>query len=241
MRKLARVGRPASRDWSSARMSDSRSSSSPSWEDAAARASSRSNCGSCQASSAATSVRSRTPARSRSVHSATVRALASPVRQVSSRSTSSASRPARSISLLPTSSSGSPRPRCRWSSPLIATPSRIRSRPIRQVLCGNRSISNAERDSASSPHRTPARDTQRLTRSRSSSVNPNRRRHGSLAARSSTSDAVTRPPDSSSSELATASSGLVLVSARSASFTRSWCAGWPSSVASPNPAEISGA
>ena len=73
---------------------------------------------------------------------------------LSSRSRSSASRPARSISLLPTSSSGSPRPRWRWSSPLIATPSSTLSSPERQVLLEKRSIENRRRDVASSPHRT---------------------------------------------------------------------------------------
>ena len=120
--------------------------------------------------------------------------------------------------------------------------------PARQVLCSNFSISKAPRVSASTPHRMPACDTHRLTRSSSSSLKPNRRRQASVDARSSTSDAVTRPPLSSSRAPATASSGLVLVSARSASFTLSWWAGWPTSGACvvavgarPKPAEISGA
>ncbi len=120
--------------------------------------------------------------------------------------------------------------------------------PARQVLCSKRSISKAPRVSASTPHRMPAWATHRLTRSSSSSLKANRRRQASVAARSSTSEAVTRPPLSSSRAPATASSGLVLVSARSASLTRSWWAGWPTSGVCaavvgprPNPAEISGA
>ena len=113
---------------------------------AAARASSRSSWRQLPGVVARRPRRGRaTPSRSASIHSATVVADSSPVRQSSSRSTSSASRPARSISLLPTSSSGSPRPRWRWSSPLIATPSRTRSSPERQVLLAKRSIANALR------------------------------------------------------------------------------------------------
>ncbi len=151
------------------------------------------------------------------------------------------------MSLLPTSSTGSPRPRWRWSSPLSATPSRIRSRPARQVFCSKRCIWKRARWSPSMPQRMPACPTQRVIRSRSSSLNPNRCRHAGCAARSSTSEAATRPPASSTSEAATASSGLVLVSARSAIRTRRRWAGCPPPSASsttsarPNPAETSGA
>ena len=89
---------------------------------------------------------SRTPAAQR-VHPLVDRGRAARARPGSRRAgrASSASRPARSISLLPTSSSGSPRPRWRWSSPLIATPSSTRSSPERQVLLAKRSIENALR------------------------------------------------------------------------------------------------
>ena len=79
--------------------------------------------------------------------------------------------------------------------------------------------------------------------SRSSSTKPNRRRTGGAWARSSTSLAVARLPATSSSWAATPSSGLVRDSARSASWTRSRCAGWPPSTTSPRPnaAVMSGA
>ena len=245
MRKLARVGRPPSRDSSSARTSASRSATSaPDPAASTARASSRSNCGTCQASSSGTSVRPRTASWSAAIHSPTPVAARSAARPSSSRCTSSARRPASSTSLLPTSSSGRPRPRWRWSSPLITTPSRIRSRPARQVLWAKPSIEKSARCSASIPQRTPASDTQPVIRARSSSLSRNRARTASAPARSSTSLAVTRPPASSTSRDATASSGLVLVRARSASRTRSRWAGWPpcsTTSARPKPAEISGA
>ena len=228
VRKLARVGRPPSRDRSSARTSASRRGTPGSAPVVApARESSRSSCGSCQESSAGTSVSDRTPALSAAIHSRAVRASAIAARQPPSRSTYSASRPTRSMSELATSSTGRPRPRWRWSSPLIATPSRIRSRPDRQVLWSKPAIANGSREGPSIPQRMPAWATHRVTRVRSSSVNPNRRRQGSWVARSSTSDAVARPPASSTRVAATASSGLVLDRARSASRTRSRCAGCP--------------
>ena len=78
-------------------------------------------------------------------------------------------------------------------------------------------------------------------------MNPNRRRHGSVAGEVEHVGGGHPAAASSSSVPATASSGLVLVSARSASRTRSWWAGWPASCAvarvgaARTPAEISGA
>ncbi len=85
--------------------------------------------------------------------------------------------------------------------------------------------------------------TQSPIASRSSSVKPNRNRTGPASARLSTSLAVARPPASASSCVATPSSGLVCVSARSASFTRSRWAGCAPLTMSPRPkpATISGA
>ena len=74
-------------------------------------------------------------------------------------------------------------------------------------------------------------------------MKPNRARTGAACARLSTSLAVTRPPASASSCDATPSSGLVWTSERSASRTRSRCAGCAPFITSPSPksATISGA
>ncbi len=74
--------------------------------------------------------------------------------------------------------------------------------------------------------------TQPVIVSRSESVNPKRRRTGPAASRSSTRLASARPPARSSSWPTTASSGLVWVSERSASRTRSW---WPGCRRRPSP------
>ncbi len=227
VRKLARVGRPASRACRRARTSASRSGTSPPASSALARAraSSRSSCGSCHASSSLTAHRSRTPSARVSNQSAAVRARLRRSRHEPRRATASLSRPTSSISPLPTSSSGSPRPRWRCSSPLMATPSRSRSRPTRQVLCSKAPRPKDSRPRASMPHRTPASATQPEMRARSSSVRSKRCRHTGRARRSSTSGAVARPPASSTSVTATASSGLVLLTARSARRTRNRWAG----------------
>ncbi len=224
VRKLLRVGRPASRAVSSARTSASRSRVEPApWPEACSvRLSSRSNCACCHMSASGTRASPRTPSPRAPSQSGTVAAASRRCRQLSRRSTNSASRPASSTSLLPTSSSGSATPRCTCSSPDSATPVSTRSRPARQVFWRNASILKRARCQPSRPHRTPDSDTQPATRVRSSSSSPNRRRQTSSPIRSSTSLARARPAARLTSDRATANRGLVLLSARSASRTRRW-------------------
>ena len=142
-----------------------------------------------------------------------------------SRSRYSASRPASSTRLLPTSSRGSVVSSQACESSDIATPASTRSMPNRQVFC-TKSTPYGWRWAESKPQRMLASRTQSAIASRSSSLKPNRNRIGAASARLSTSLAVARPPARSSSCAATPSSGLVWVSARSASLTLSRCAGW---------------
>ncbi len=85
--------------------------------------------------------------------------------------------------------------------------------------------------------------TQSVMDSRSSSVKPNRARTGAASAMLSTSLAVTLPSANASNCEATPSSGLVWISERSASLTRSRWAGCAPCTTSPSPksATISGA
>ena len=141
------------------------------------------------------------------------------------RSTNSASWPASSTRLLPTSSSGSVDAdpgvrvvghRDAGQDPVDAETPGVVHEVDADTGC---------RCSWSKPQRTFACRTQRVTSSRSSSVKPKRARTGAACARLSTSLAVTRLPASASSCDATPSSGLVWTSERSASRTRSRCAG----------------
>ena len=101
--------------------------------------------------------------RRRAARSATTpgsRRAAARRRRRSSRETSSARRPASPTWALPTSSSGSTAARLRPSLSAIATPSRIRSRPARQVFWSKPSSRYAARCSSVRPHRTPDCSTQ---------------------------------------------------------------------------------
>ena len=137
-------GRPAATRAARGRRRAAASAPRSAVDDAAARASSRSNCGSCQASSPPTSVESRHAARAArpSTRPAAGRrlepgqAVAQPVDVARP-----AGRPGRSRCCRRRRAGGRG-PRWRWSSPLIATPSSTRSRPDRQVLWAKRSIEN---------------------------------------------------------------------------------------------------
>ncbi len=160
MRKLARVGRPASRDDSSARTSASRRPTPPGprprADAAAARASSRSSWGSCQASSAA-DVGEPADAVAQHAHATRSRrwrrrardAGVEPVDQLG-EATDEVDVGAADVV------DGEARPRRgggrHRSSRRRAGSGRAR---IRQVLWGKPCISNRARWAASSPHRTP--------------------------------------------------------------------------------------
>lgn len=121
----------------------------------------------------------------------------------------------------------------------------MRSSAASHVPCRTcSSIPKRARRSPSSPQWTPASTAHCRRRSTSSSEKRNRRRTGPLAARSSTSDAVTRPSARRSSVASSASTGLVVPAPRSARLTRSrWpgCASSPSSGTAPKVAVTSGA
>ncbi len=102
------------------------------------------------------------------------------------RSTSSARRPARSMSEEPTASYGSVTSKYRCASAETAAPARTRSSPYCQVFWRTAPSPKGARWSPSKAQRTPVSPTQRVMVSMSSSERPNRRRTGSVAARSST-------------------------------------------------------
>ena len=204
MRKLARVGRPASRSESSARTSGSRRSTAP--RSAAARRtrpSSRCTCPACQPSAVDTEVSEATPSSSASSQWSSGWVPVSRSVAARSRSTYSVSRPTRSTCALPTSSSGSARSSQAEESSDSATPVSSRSRPNSQVFATYDARPKSARCSASKAQRTPDSRAQVSSCSRSSSLNPKRRRTGSARARSSTCVAGARPPATSSSARAT--------------------------------------
>ena len=245
VRKFARVGRPFRRSASSVRSSGS--ASSVALPAASPTTSSRIRCSSarCQASRGAGSVSASAASASAAAASAIGCVRASASTATCTRSISSASRPTRSIAPLSTSSSGSTRSNSRCPSSDIVTPSSSRSSPARQVPFGSVPSLNGARWSASSPQRMPLARTHSSSRAMSSSSRPKRRRTGSRSTRSSTCEAVSRSPASSSRRATTPSSGLVWRSDRSASRTRrsggAPSTGSTSSPPAPNVAWISGA
>ena len=218
VRKFARVGRPARWRSSSALMSGSRISVSacgPAF--ASTSLNSRSTWADCQRSASGTAVNEVMPADRAVSHSRSGRAPESDSTQVCRRSMYSASRPASSMRLLPTSSSGNVVSSHACESSDIATPASTRSMPKRQVFW-RKSTPYGCRWARSKPQRMLASRTQSAMASRSSSLKLKWLRTGPASARLRTSLAVARPPASVSSCDATPSSGLVCVSARSASL-----------------------
>ena len=229
VRKLARVGRPASSGASSARTSASPSSAVLPSASSRRSPSALRSCTSCQPASAAGAASDRTASSSSRVHATAVCFPRASARQASSRSTSSQNRPARSMAAESTSSSGV----TSSALPSVTAPSSSRSSPSRQVPWSRPPRCQALRCSASKPQRTPAAVVHSRRRSRSSSSKPNRCRTAGVPARSSTCDDVTRAVARSSSSDSTDSSGLVCRSARSARRTRSRAAGCAAASSAP--------
>ena len=226
VQKFARVALPFSRsvssEWTSAQLMVTALSPLAACASSTSLSSSAVSSALCQASPGDVDVSESAIAASSSAHSRMVWSPASPSKAECNRSTSSARRPASSMSPLSTSSSGRVPANSRSSSSAIATPSRTRSSPVRQVLASMRPSSKAWRCWASKPHRTLDSRTHCSMRARSSSAKRNRRRTGSRPARSSTWLTVMRAVARSSTSARTPMTGLVWRRERSASRIFSW-------------------
>ena len=173
----------------------------------------------CHSSAQPTLVRSSIASRRMVAHSCTGWGAPITVRSRSSRLTSSASLPTIATSPLLTSSTAStPLTRARPSSDM-ATPSRSRSMPHRQVpwVIGS---AYSWRCRSSRPHRIPASAVRVSRRSIASSSKANRLRTGVRAAKSRTSESGDRPVTRSRRAASVARTSLDCSGVRSAIRTR---------------------